>query len=155
MLTKDAQAYIACFKTLVQLPLAMLALRALQARHFRVVLPNNTAAESGINRLPTTTELISGFLKLVAAWSTRNHVQLADSHLASEKKFGRDECSHNKMHRMAARMAGRERIFLATFSSPEWRVTLRVATRTSRRLALRIASNSKQMRNSRLPLWDS
>ena len=39
-LNKHAQAYIACFETLAQLALAMLAFRRLQSKPFKFVLPS-------------------------------------------------------------------------------------------------------------------
>ena len=76
-LDKNAQAYIACFETMAQLALAMTAVSRMRAKHLRFVLPaasDNTAAESGVNRLFTTTDLepLSGFPKIVAAWSAHD-----------------------------------------------------------------------------------
>ena len=93
-LNKRAQSHIACFETLAQLALAMLAFRRLQSKHFKFVLPSasdNTAAEAGVNKLFTTTEPISLFLKQVAAWSARHNVQLAVTHVAGEKNQWADE----------------------------------------------------------------
>ena len=98
-LTKSAQPYIACFETLAQLALAMIAHRRLHSRHFNFVLPtasDNTAAEAGINKLFTTTEPLCIFLKLVASWSARRNVRLAVSHLAGEKNVWADELSRSK-----------------------------------------------------------
>ena len=114
-LTKSAQPYIACFETLAQLALAMIAHRRLHSRHFNFVLPtasDNTAAEAGINKLFTTTEPLCIFLKLVASWSARRNVRLAVSHLAGEKNVWADELSRSKLQRFAKRTAGRERIGL-------------------------------------------
>ena len=126
-LNKHAQAYIACFETLAQLALAMLAYRRLQCKHFRFVLPaasDNTAAEAGVNKLFTTTEPLSQFLKQVAAWSARHDVELAVTHLAGEKNQWADELSRNKLQRFARRTSGRERISLAALSSPQGVITL-------------------------------
>ena len=126
-LVKHAQAYIACFETLAQLALAMLAYRRLQSKHFKFVLPSasdNTAAEAGVNKLFTTTEPLSQFLKQVAAWSARHNVQLAVTHLAGEKNQWADELSRSKLQRFAKRTAGRERFSLASLSSPQGNVTL-------------------------------
>ena len=126
-LTKTAQAYIACFETLAQLALAMVAHRRLHSRHFKFVLPtasDNTSAEAGINKLFTTTEPLCRFLKLVAAWSAQNNVQLAVSHLAGEKNVWADELSRAKLQRFAKRAAGRERIPLAMLGSPQGVVAL-------------------------------
>ena len=112
-LTKSAQPYIACFETLAQLALAMLARRRQHSRHFNFVLPtasDNTAAEAGINKLFTTAEPLCIFLKLVASWSARRNVHLAVSHLAGEKNVWADELSRSKLHRLAHRTADRERI---------------------------------------------
>ena len=126
-LNKHAQAYIACFETLAQLALAMLAFRRLQSKHFKFVLPSasdNTSAEAGINKLFTTTEPLSQFLKQVAAWSARHNVELAVTHLAGEKNQWADELSRSKLQRFQRRTAGRERISLACLSSPQGNVTL-------------------------------
>ena len=93
-LTKNAQAYIACFETLAQLALAMTAVARMRTKHFRFTLPaasDNTSAESGINRLFTTTEPLSHFLQIVAAWSAHANVRLALTHLAGEKNVWADE----------------------------------------------------------------
>ena len=127
-LTKSAQAYIACFETLAQLALAMLAFRRLQSKRFKFVLPSasdNTAAEAGVNKLFTTTEPLSQFLQQVAAWSARRNVQLAVTHLAGEKNQWADELSRNKLARFSHRAEGRECISLACLSSPQGNITLR------------------------------
>ena len=71
---------------------------------------DNTAAESGINKLFSTTEPLASFLKLVADWAHRHSVQLAVSHLAGEKNVWADELSRNRMHRFQHRMHERVRI---------------------------------------------
>ena len=76
------------------LAFAMVALRRLHAKHFKFVLPaasDNTSAETGINKLFTTTQPLCHFFKLVASWSARNHVQLAISHVAGEKNTWADK----------------------------------------------------------------
>ena len=126
-LTKSAQPYIACFETLAQLALAMLAHRRLHSRHFNFVLPtasDNTAAEAGINKLFTAAEPLCIFLKLVASWSARRNVHLAVSHLAGEKNVWADELSRSKLHRFAHRTADRERIPLDMLARPQGVVTL-------------------------------
>ena len=126
-LTKSAQPYIACFETLAQLALAMLAHRRLHSRHFNFVLPtasDNTAAEAGINKLFTTTEPLCIFLKLVASWSARHNVHLAVSHLAGEKNVWADELSRSKLQRFAKRSADRERIPLDMLARPQGVVSL-------------------------------
>ena len=105
----------------------MLAFRRLQSKHFKFVLPSasdNTAAEAGINKLFTTTEPLSFFLKQVAAWSARHNVELAVTHLAGEKNQWADELSRNKLQRFRNRLTSRERISLACLSSPQGNVTL-------------------------------
>ena len=126
-LTKSAQPYIACFETLAQLALAMLARRRLHSRHFNFVLPtasDNTAAEAGINKLFTATEPLCTFLKLVACWSARRNVHLAVSHLAGEKNVWADELSRSKLQRFARRSADRERIPLDMLARPQGIVAL-------------------------------
>ena len=129
-LTKKAQAYIACFETIAQLALAMTAVSRMHTKHFRFVLPaasDNTAAESGINRLFTTSEPLSGFLKTVAEWSAHSYVRLALTHLAGEKNVWADEFSRNCTHRFAHRTHERERISLAALASPKGTATLHAA----------------------------
>ena len=126
-LTKRAQAYIACFETTARLALAMIAVSRMRAKHFRFVLPaasDNTAAESGINRLFTTSEPLSGFLKIVAEWSAHSNVRLALTHLAGEKNVWADELSCNRTHRFAHRAHERERISLSALASPRGTATL-------------------------------
>ena len=126
-LTKSAQPYIACFETLAQLALAMLAHRRLHSRHFNFVLPtasDNTAAEAGINKLFTAAEPLCTFLKLVACWSARHNVHLAVSHLAGEKNVWADELSRSKLQRFARRIADRDRIPLDMLARPQGVVAL-------------------------------
>ena len=101
-------------------------------KHFRFVLPSasdNTAAESSINRLFTTSDPLSGFLKTVAEWSARSNVRLALTHLAGEKNIWADELSRNRLHRFAHRTHERERISLAALASPRGTATLHPAAR--------------------------
>ena len=89
MLTDTAQPYIACFEVLAQLALLQTAWLRLRSTCMTFILPtasDNTAAESGINKLFSTTEPLATFLKLVADWAHKHAVQLAVSHLAGEKK---------------------------------------------------------------------
>ena len=104
-LTKNAQAYIACFETLAQLALAMTAVARMRTKHFRFTLPaasDNTSAESGINRLFTTTEPLSHFLQIVAAWSAHANVRLALTHLAGEKNVWADELKSQPHRKISA-----------------------------------------------------
>ena len=126
-LTKKAQAYIACFKTIAQLALAMTAVARVHTKHFRFVLPaasDKTAAESGINRLFTTSELLSDFLQTVAEWSARSNVRLALTHLAGEKNIRADELSRNRLRRFLHRAHERERVSLPSLASPKGTATL-------------------------------
>ena len=126
-LTKNAQAYIACFETLAQLALAMTAVARMRTKHFRFVLPaasDNTSAESGVNRLFTTTEPLSHFLQIVAAWSAHANVRLALTHIAGEKNVWADELSRNRTARFQHREHERERISLSSLSCPKGTVTL-------------------------------
>ena len=99
------------------------ALQTLQV-HPAHTASDNTSAEAGINKLFTTTEPLSEFLKLVASWSARRNVQLAVSRLAGEKNVWADELSRSKLQRFARRMADRERIPLDMLASPQGVVTL-------------------------------
>ena len=112
-LTDSAQPYIACFEVLAQLALLQTAWLKARPSSMSFILPtasDNTAAESGINKLFSTTEPLASFLKLVADWAHRHSVQLAVSHLAGEKNVWADELSRNRMHRFQHRMHERVRI---------------------------------------------
>ena len=126
-LTKDAQAYIACFETLAQLALAMTAVARMRTKHFRFVLPSasdNTSAEAGINKLFTTSAPLSDFLQLVAAWSAHSNTRLALTHVAGEKNTWADELSRDRISRFQHRQHERERISLASLACPKGAVTL-------------------------------
>ena len=115
-LTDDAQIYIACFEVLAQLALLQLAWQRMRGHRMQFILPtgcDNTAAESGINRLFSTAEPLSTFLRMVADWAHRHNVQLAVSHLAGEKNTWADELSRDKLHRFRHREAERVRMPLA------------------------------------------
>ena len=89
-LQKPAQRCIACFETLAQLALAMTAHKVIGAQQWRFALPaasDNTAAESGTDKLRSTAEPLGTFFKMAASWSARHHVELLVTHLP-EKKTG-------------------------------------------------------------------
>ena len=89
-LTKNDQAHIACFETLAQLALAMTAVARVRTKHFRFILPaasDTTSAESGVNRLFTTSEPLSGFLKIVAAWSAHSKMYASHSRMWQARKL--------------------------------------------------------------------
>ena len=120
-LKEAPQKYIACFETLAQLALAMLAKTRMQAKHWRFSLPaacDNTSAEAGINKLFTTTPPLSDFLKLVATWSACNHVSMQITHIAGEFNTWADEMSRNKLHRFSHRMHERSAFPLALLAEP-------------------------------------
>ena len=120
-LVEAPQKYIACFETLAQLALAMMAKTRMQAKHWRFALPaacDNTSAEAGINKLFTTTPPLSDFLKLVATWSACNHVSMQITHLAGESNTWADELSRNKLHRFSHRMHERTAMPLALLAAP-------------------------------------
>ena len=121
-LVEAPQKYIACFETLAQLALAMMAKTRMQAKHWRFALPaacDNTSAEAGINKLFTTTPPLSDFLKLVATWSACNHVSMQITHLAGESNTWADELSrNNKLHRFSHRMHERTAMPLALLAAP-------------------------------------
>ncbi|CAE7518462.1 unnamed protein product [Symbiodinium natans] len=115
-LKDDAQLYIACFEVLAQLALLQLAWQRMRGHRMQFILPtgcDNTAAESGINKLFSTAEPLSTFLRMVADWAHRHNVQLAVSHLAGEKNTWADELSRDKLHRFIHRNAERVRMPLA------------------------------------------
>ena len=71
-LKEDAQLYIACFEVLAQLALLQLAWQRMRGHRMQFILPtgcDNTAAESGINKLFSTAEPLSTFLRMVADWA--------------------------------------------------------------------------------------
>ena len=106
----------------------MTAVARMRTKHFRFVLPaasDNTAAEAGVNRLFTTSEPLSGFLKIVAEWSAHSNVRLALTHLAGEKNAWADELSRNRISRFQRRTHERERISLSSLSAPKGTITLR------------------------------
>ena len=120
-LVEAPQKYIACFETLAQLALAMMAKTRMQAKHWRFALPaacDNTIAEAGINKLFTTTPPLSDFLKLVATWSACNHVSMQITHLAGEFNTWADELSRNRLQRFSHRMHERTAMPLALLTAP-------------------------------------
>ena len=126
-LTKGAQAYIACFETLAQLALAMMAKHRLTAKHWKFCLPSasdNTSAEAGANRLFTTTQPLCDFLQDVAAWSACNHVHLQVTRVAGEKNTWADELSRNKLQRFARRSHQRHTFSLAQLAACTGRIQL-------------------------------
>ena len=63
-------------RNLAQLALAHCSWSLLRATHIRFVLPsasNNTSAEDGVNRLFTTAEPLSTFLRVAATWAHLQH----------------------------------------------------------------------------------
>ena len=126
-LTQPAQTYIACFETLAQLALAMMAKHRLTAKHWKFCLPtasDNTSAEAGTNKLFTTAQPLCDFLQDVAAWSACNHVRLQVTHVAGEKNTWADELSRNKLHRFAHRAQQRHWFTLPQLASSTGRVQL-------------------------------
>ena len=126
-LRKDAQAYIACFETLAQLALAMMAKQRLASKHWKFALPSasdNTSAEAGINKLFTTTEPLCDFLQDVAAWSACNHVRLQVTHVPGEKNTWADELRRNKLARVAHRARQRQHFTLSQLAFCTGRVQL-------------------------------
>ena len=126
-LTKPAQTYVACFETLAQLALAMMAKHRLTAKRWKFCLPtasDNTSAEAGTNKLFTTAQPLCDFLQDVAAWSACNHVRLQVTHLAGEKSTWADELSRNKLQRFAHRARQRHWFTLPQLASSTGRVQL-------------------------------
>ncbi|CAE7441412.1 rpsB [Symbiodinium natans] len=93
-----------------------LAWQRMRGHRMQFILPtgcDNTAAESGINKLFSTAEPLSTFLRMVADWAHRHNVQLAVSHLAGEKNTWADELSWDKLHRFIHRNTELPLAFLA------------------------------------------
>ena len=125
-LTLPAQRYIACFETLAQLALAHCTTQICHARSARFWLPSasdNTAAESGINRLFTTAEPLSTFIRLVATWAHTHRVSLSVEHLPGEKNAWADKLSRGKIDFLQHR-EGRVRFDLLGLASAQHTVSL-------------------------------
>ncbi|CAE7197288.1 unnamed protein product [Symbiodinium sp. KB8] len=121
------QSYIACFEALAQLALAHCSWSLLRAKHMRFVLPSasdNTSAESGVNRLFTTTEPLSTFLRLAATWAHLHRVQFQVEHLAGEKNNWADALSRGRIAFVSHRSAERVRISLAQLAAASHTVSL-------------------------------
>ena len=98
-LQDTAQRYIACFETLAQLALAMVAHSTCSARRWSFTLPaasDNAPTEAGLDKLWSTAEPLGSFLKLAAAWAAKHHVDFQVTHLAGEKNAWADALSRNK-----------------------------------------------------------
>ena len=98
-LQDTAQRYIACFETLAQLALAMLAHGTCSARLWSFTLPaasDNAPTEAGLDKLWSTAEPLRTFLKLAAAWAAKHHVDSQVTHLAGEKNTWADALSRNQ-----------------------------------------------------------
>ena len=130
-----ALQYIACFETLVQLALAMTARHALGSTTWQFALPrasDNTTAEARSEKLWCTAEPLAGFLKLVAGWAARHHIELLVTHLAGEQNTCADELSRGNLSRFRNRTAQRYRLALQVFLDP---TGLHHAASTRRRMA--------------------
>ena len=126
-LQDTAQKYIACFETLAQLALAMLARSTCAAWHWSFTLPaasDNAPTEAGLDKLWSTAEPLGTCLKLAAAWAAKHHVDFQVTHLAGEKNTWADALSRNKPSVFAHRTAQRRRFSLATFTDALGCVTL-------------------------------
>ena len=89
-LTGSPQQYIAFFETLAHLALAMTARHALGSTAWQFALPTASAAEARSEKLWCTAEPLAGFLKLVAGWAARHHIELLVTHLAGERNTWAD-----------------------------------------------------------------
>ena len=117
-LQEDAQKYIACFETLAQLALAMVAHQCCASTQWSLALPSasdNSPTEAGLDRLRSTTEPLGTFLKLAAAWAAMHHVTFNVTHISGEKNTWADALSRNKPTAFAKRPQQRHRIRLEQF----------------------------------------
>ena len=111
-LTKTAQSYISSFEALAQFALLQTAYRLVQHSHYQFSLPtgsDNTAAESSLNKLFTTTWPLCHFLKAVASWAHAKGIALQVSHIPGKKNDWADELSRNNLHRFQHRPGQRVR----------------------------------------------
>ena len=93
-----AQKYIACFETLAQLALAMLAHSTCAARHWSFTLPaasDNAPTEAGLDKLWSTAEPLGTFLKLAASQEKRIPGQMHCPAMSLQ-------CSHTAPHSAVA-----------------------------------------------------
>ena len=126
-LQDTAQRYIACFETLAQLALAMLAHSTCSARLWSFTLPaasDNAPTEAGLDKLWSTAEPLGTFLKLAAAWAAKHHVDFQVTHLAGEKNTWADALSRNQPSVFRHRTAQQRRFPLSTFLDALGCVTL-------------------------------
>ena len=117
-LQDTAQRYIACFETLAQLALAMMARRTCSTKQWSFTLPSasdNAPTEAGLDKLWSTAGPLGSFLKLAAAWAARHGIQFMVTHIAGEKNTWADALSRNRMHAFQNCMQERHRFALATF----------------------------------------
>ena len=116
-LQDSAQRYSACFETLAQLALAMMARRACSAKQWSFTLPSasdNAPTEVGLEKLWSTAEPLGSFL--MPAWAARRGIQLMVTHIAGEKNTWADALSRNHMHAFQNRMQeGWRQLVDATF----------------------------------------
>ena len=120
-LVKDAQKYIACFEVLAQLALLQCTYARLRHKHQRFCLPSatdNSPSEAGLNKLFSTAEPISHFIKLAAQWAHARGVQLLLTHLPGEKNAWADELSRNKLARFQHRSSERVHVQLLDLAMP-------------------------------------
>ena len=95
-LTKEAQRYIACFKTLAQLALMR-----------GICMPtgtDNTASEAGVNKLFTTAWPLQVFVQLVAAWAHKRKWSGIASHIPGERNIWADQLSRGNTSAFEARV---------------------------------------------------
>ena len=126
-LQDTAQRYLACFETLAQLALAMLAHRTCAAQLWSFTLPaasDNAPTEAGLDKLWSTAEPLGSFSKIAAAWAAKHHVDFQVTHLAGEKNVWADALSRNKRHVFMHRTNERCRFPLQSFLDPQGCVTL-------------------------------
>ena len=119
-LTKEPQRYIACFETIAQLALAMMAKSCLGITGQRFAVPSgsdNVPTEAGLAKLFTTAWPLSHFLRLVAAWSHANAVTLQTSHKPGVKNGLADALSRDRLDAVLNRPQQRQRFGLHQFAA--------------------------------------
>ena len=120
-LVKDAQKYIACFEVLAQLALLQCTYARLNHRHQRFCMPSgtdNSPSEAGLNKMFSTADPLSHFLKLAAQWAHARGVQLLLTHVPGDKNTWADELSRSKLSRFEHRTHERVKVTLQQLALP-------------------------------------
>ena len=117
----------ACFETLAQLALAMVAHRTRASTHWSFALPaasDNAPTEAGLDRMWSTAEPLGSFLKLAASWAARHNVTFNVTRIAGEKNTWADVLSRGKRNAFFNRPQQRHRMNLEQFQDSTGCITL-------------------------------